>query len=901
MSLGSRMGTWWRAVRHEGAVGAQVDEELRFHIESYAEDLMRSGLSREEAMRRARAELGSLAAARENARQAWGTRCLDEMRGDLRFAARMLVRGPGFAIVAILTLALGIGANTAIFSMVDTLMLRPIPVHDPHDLVFLSFPRDPTHFDPGFSVPEFRQIRDATHGIFSDVTAAALGGLSGAEARADGLTIDGTTMPTQTLFVSGNFFQMLGIRPYLGRFILPPEGGASSAHPVVVLSYRYWKSRFHGEPGILNKQAWVNGHAVTIVGIGPKDFLGLTPIVEMQAYLPLGMMNVETGGDTKSISDPAQRGLLVVGRLAPGMTLTRANAALAALGPQLVKEYPRPGEGKALQARALRPPGLIDGPNPFPALAGLFLTLSGLVLGLACLNVANLSLVRAAARQREMAVRAALGGSRARLVRQVLSESLLLGLLGAAAGVGAAVVALHAISSLMTVTELPLVLDFPLNLRVLIYALGIALAAATIVGIVPTLRASGGRIGDVLHEGGRTSIGGRQRTRMALVAVEVGGALALLIVAGLFTRSLMRAQHADLGFDQRNVLNVKLDPGEIGYTEAQAKPFYNRLLQRARALPGVEYASLAQSVPLDVDGYQSAAIAVQGYSARRDEQLHADYNAVTPDYFRVMKLAILQGRGILDADDASAQRVALVDQAMAEKFWRGENPIGRTFTRTSDPGHPIEVIGVVRNSRNEDTYSPFTPTFYVPLAQAFALAETLQLRTAGPPEAMAPEVRSMVRGIASAAPILNVQTMREEVNGPDGLGVFDWGADLTAALGLLGFALAVIGIYGVMAYSVAQRTQEIGLRMALGANRNDVLWMMSRQGLTIIGIGLPIGLGIAVGVGRLVANFLVGVGPMDPATYVTVTLLLTGVALAAGYWPARRAMRIDPMIALRHE
>ncbi|HEV2205814.1 MAG TPA: ABC transporter permease [Candidatus Acidoferrales bacterium] len=890
-----RFGGLFGKSRRDRELAAEIESNLALHIE----DNLRAGMTPAEARRQALLKFGGIESTKESYRDRSGIPVLETIWQDIRFAIRMLRKSPGFTAVVVITLALGIGANTAIFSIVDTLMLRPLPVHDPHQLVFLSFPRDATHFDASFSTPEFRQVRDATRGIFSDVNAMVLGGLSGAQGRSDGLTVDRITRPAQTAFVTGNFFQMLGIRPYLGRFILPSEEDAAGADPVVVLSYRYWKSRFDGDPGILNKPAWVNGHAVTIVGIGPKEFLGLTPIVEMQAYLPLGMMTLETGENTEFLSNPAARGLLIVARLVPGETLAHANAALAALGPQLAKEYPRPGESTALQARALRPPGLIDGPNPLPALAGLFFTLSGLVLGLACLNVANLSLVRASGRTREMAVRAALGGSRVRLVRQLLSEMMLLGLLGAAAGIIAAVAALRAISSLVTVTELPLVFEFPLHVGILIYALSLAFLAAAVIGIVPALRASSGKVSDVLHEGGRTSTGRSQRTRMALVAAQVAGALALLIVAGLFTRSLVKAQHSDLGFNPRNVLNVKLDPGEIGYTQTQAKQFYDRLLLRTRALPGVEWASLAMSVPLD--NFQSEEIAVQGYTPRRGEQLHADYNAVSPDYFKTMRLAILQGRGLRDSDNESAPRVALVDQAMAERFWRGENPIGHTFTTNRDPRHAIEIVGVVRNSRNEDTYSPYSPTFYVPIAQGFTPAETLQIRTAGPPEAIAPQALAIERELAPTAPILNVQTMSEEIDGPDGLAVFNWGAELTGALGLLGFMLAVIGIYGVMAYAVAQRTQEIGVRMALGAQQRNILWMISRQGLTIIAIGLPVGIAIAATVGHLVADFLIGVGPTDSVTYATVTLLLASVALAACYIPARRAMRVDPMTALRHE
>jgi predicted permease len=879
---------------------SDLSAEIEEHLNEKIDELVASGMSWEEARRTARREFGNVTLLEERSREIWQWPRIESFFADIRYAARMLRKSPGFTTVAVLTLALGVGANTAIFSMVDTIMLRPLPVRDPQELTFLSFPRDATHFDATFSAPEFREISEQTRGVFSEVSAMILGGLSGPSNRADGLTVDRITRPAQTLFVSGNFFQMLGLRAYLGRLILPSEGKTPGGDAVVVLSYRYWKSRFQADPAVLNKRAWVNGHAVTIVGIAPKGFLGPTPIVEMQAYLPLGMMTVETGGDAGFLSNPASRDLLVVARLATGVSIERANAALALLGPRLAKEYPRPGVGTALEAKPLRPPGLLDGPNPLPALAGLFLTLSGMVLALACLNVANLSLVRATGRKREMAVRAALGGSRTRLVRHLLSETMLIGLLGAGAGMIAGVLALRAISSAVTITELPVVFEFPFDGRLFLYALGVALVAAAIVGIIPALRVSGGKVSNILHDGGRSSTARSQRMRTVLVAAQVAGALALLIVAGLFVRSLRSVQHSDLGFDPRNVLNVELDPGEIGYPQTQAAQFYNRLLLRVRALPGVRWASLAMSVPLD--DFQSDEITVQGYALRNGEQLHADYNAVSPDYFKTMKIAVLYGRNFLDSDNESSPRVALIDETMAERFWHGLNPIGHTFKRGRDPRHTIEIIGVVKNSRNEDPYSPYSPAFYIPIAQGFTLAQTLQIRTAGPPEAIAPQVLSVVREIAPSAPVLGVRTMSDQIaNGPDGLLIFNLGAELTGALGLLGFTLAVVGIYGVMAYAVAKRTQEIGVRIALGAQRAGILWMISRQGLAIVGMGLALGLLIAAGIGRLVADFLVGIGPTDPFTFITVSILLSVVALAACYVPARKASRVDPMAALRHE
>jgi len=524
-----------------------------------------------------------------------------------------------------------------------------------------------------------------------------------------------------------------------------------------------------------------------------------------------------------------------------------------------------------------------------------------MVFALACLNVANLSLVRAVGRQREMAVRAALGGSRARLIRRLLSETLLLTLFAAVAGIVAGSFAVRAVSSAAIASAMPWFLEFPLNLRVFLFALGIAVLAAAIVGVLPALRISTGNLSDILHEGGRSLTGRGQRTRSVLVAAQVAGSVALLIVAGLFIRSLESAQHADLGFDPTRVLNVELDPGEIGYSQIQTADFYRQLLTRTRALPGVQSASLAMTVPLG-DNAQGSEITIPGHVAQHGEVLHADRNAISSDYFKTMNIAVVLGHDFLDSDSESSTRVAIINQAMAERFWPGINPVGQNFKRDGDARHPIEIVGVVSNSRTEDLYSTISPAFYIPISQDYTSAQTLQVRTSGEPQAIAAEISSLARKLASTVPVLSVRTMSDAVrNGPNGLLLFNLGAKLTAALGFLGLTLAVVGIYGVMAYAVGQRTQEIGVRMALGAQQRTILWMVSRRGLAIIGTGLSIGLLTAAGAGRLVGEFLVGIGPADPVTYITVSLLLCFIALTACYIPARRAMHIEPTVALRYE
>jgi predicted permease len=878
-----------------------LDKELRSHVEQQIADYVAAGIPMEEARRRARVEFGGLLQVREAVRDVRRWAFLEILTRDVRHAIRSLIASPAFTLAAVLSLGLGIGANTAIFTIVDALMLRPLAVSQPASLTFLAFPRDATHFDPNFSADELREIQRRAASTFSGISAMEIAGLFGPAGRTDGLTVDSITRPVQTLFVSGGFFQMLGIQPHLGRVILPSEGSVPGGDPVAVLSYNYWQRRFHGDPAVLNKPALINGRAVTIVGIAPKGFLGPTPIIEMEAYLPLGMRTVEADEGTAFVDDPRRRELLIVARLAPGTTLDGANAVLASLAPQLLKDFPRERVSGPLRARPLRPPGLVDGPNPLPTLAAIFFVLAGLVFALACLNVTNLTLVRTAARRRELAVRAALGGSRARLVRHLVTETLLLALLGGAVGMLAGVAALRALAEKITAATVPITLDFSFDARVFLFAIAIAMTAAAFVGVLPALRVSSGNLTDALRDGGRSATRNSQRFRTALVAVQVGGTMALLIAAGLFLRSLDLVQRADLGFDGRHVLNVRLDPGEIGYSEQRGLAFYRELLARVRTLPGVESASVATTVPLADDAHQ-AALEVQGYVPAEGETVQADVDAVSPGFFQTLKIPLIAGRAFADADNADRARVAVINEAMAARFWRGQNPVGRAFMAFGDRSHPVRVVGVVRNSRIDDPYSSIGPAFYVPFAQAYAPRDTLQIRTTGPPEALAQDVLTIVRTIAPALPVLDARTMTDAVaNGDSGFFIFTIGAVLTGALGLLGLGLAVVGIYGVMAYAVGQRTHEIGIRLALGATRSGILWLVSRQGLAMVSIGLLLGAAAAVGTGDLIQGFLVGVKPMDPLTYAAVSLLLAGAALAACYVPLRRATRVDPLIALRQE
>ncbi|HEU5335709.1 MAG TPA: FtsX-like permease family protein, partial [Terriglobales bacterium] len=538
-----------------------------------------------------------------------------------------------------------------------------------------------------------------------------------------------------------------------------------------------------------------------------------------------------------------------------------------------------------------------------PLICGLFLGLAGLVLLLACVNVANILLVRASTRAREMAIRAALGARRSRLVRQLLTESILLALLGGAAGLFLGWRGSVALASLNLHTDLPVVLDLGFDWRVFTYAFLVALLTGVIVGVLPAVRASRRDLNSALHEGGRGVIGTRQRLRTALVMAQVAGSLMLLIMAGLFTRSLGNVEQTNLGFDPAHVVNLTMDPGEIGYHPQQTREFYRTLLSRLRGMPGVVSATSASSVPLGYYGSSDNPV-VEGYQPPPGQGATvAMINYINTEYFETLRIPVLHGRTFTDADNENAPYVAIVNESFAKRFWPNQDAVGHEFKLAGDSKHTLKVVGVSRDARYQflgtGTGQPYV---YLPYAQHAEIAslQTIQVRTAGRPEGMIPALEQAVSTLAPELPVFEVKTMSQALYTLDGFLIFEVGAGLAAALGGLGLVLSVVGVYGVVSFAASQRTHEIGVRMALGAQPGGILRMIFRQGLLIVGSGLLIGVACALAAARLVATFLT-VSATDPVTYVTVSAVLAIVALAACLIPARRAMRVDPMTALRYE
>lgn len=876
-----RLRAWFR---RKGQFEAEMSEELRFHLEQQIAANIATGMAREEARRLARLQLGAVegvkAECREERRGFW----LESLWSDMRYGLRMLRKNPGFTAIVVITLGLGIGANTAIFSVVNSILLRPLPVKDPGEIVDLAWQQNNSNPLEYFSYPDYKDIRDQSSSIFSNVAVF--------QTNFDGLSTKDRADRILTSYVSGNYFPMLGLKPAEGRLIQPSDGGPASPDAVIVLSYAYWQGELGGAKDVLGKTVELDGKPMEVIGITPRGFHGTMPLVETQAYLPFAASG-------EGLTNRAWRNLHVMARLKTGVSLANADSALRVIAQRLSIEDPRNDKDMAMSAY----PETTDqfGPTaggPLKIISALFLGLAAMVLLLACINVASVLLARTTARRREMALRAALGGTRARLTRQLLTESLLLALFGGAAGIFVGVWSSVTLSAMPRQYGLPLLLDFSFDWRVFVYAFCLSMVAAILVGIVPAWRASRQNVDTVLHETASNAVSGRQRMRSALVVAQVAGSLMLLVIAGLFLRSLQQAQHIDLGFNPKHLLNLSMDPHEIGYNEAQSQQFYKELLDRVRIAPGVRSATLAYTIPMRLYTMNSDDIDVPGYTPPPGQPAPVvNFNIIEPHYFATMGTPLLRGCEFTAADDKNAPDVAIVNRAMAEKFWHGEDPIGRTF-RLGVSKHYVRIVGVAKDSKTMHFSGQPVPYFYLPLKQFFSSYQTLQVRTAGDPHAMIPGIERLIASMAPGLPVFDVGTMREALG--TGLIAFQFGAVLAAALGVLGLMLALVGVYGVTSYAAAQRTHEIGIRVALGAQPGKILRMMLRQGVFVVGIGMCLGVLCALAAGRVAGRFLL-VSSADPLTYVAVSALLALVALAACWIPARRAMRVDPMTALRHE
>src|SRR5712692_230855 len=815
---------------------------------------------------------------------------------DIRFGIRMLFKRPVFTAIAVITLALGIGANTTMFTLVNAVLLQPLPVKDPDQLVgvFGTDMRNSLELQQFLPIshPNIEDLRDKNTSLSGMAALTFFGGsLSGG----------GKPELINGQLVSGNYFDLLGVKAALGRTFLPEEGNKPGAYPVVVLSHGLWERRFGGDLSLVGKPITLNQQQFTVIGVAPKNFHGTFAIGTPDVWIADAMHDQVLAGLQKEFF--LNRRALVCfafGRLKPGITMQRAESELKALATGLAKDFPNENGGRNVRllplAQASVDPNLR---GQFVQAGALLMIVVGLVLLIACANLANLQLARATERQKEIAVRLSLGASRARLVRQLLTENLLLALLGGGLGILLAFWSRTVLLSFRPPFLNPGDLPLDLDVRVLSFSIIASVLTGILFGLAPAMQAFRPKLSETLKEGGGRSGagGGRHRMRNLLVISETALAIIALVGAGLFLQSLRSAQQINPGFETKNLMVTSFDLGAQNYSEPQGREFQRRLMEKLRAMPMVSAASLASNAPF-AGGFQRTVFPEGIDSSDRRNGVLVLINQVDSGYLDAVGIPVLRGRKISEGDEETAPMVAVVNETMAKRFFPGQDAMGKRFKFFGEPWI-LEIVGIARDSKYVTLGEDPQPCIYLSLKQHYAPATTLHVRTKGDPSAVISTVRSAVQSLDTSLPLVGVNTMSEVLD--LSLWAARMGAGLLGVFGLLALVLASVGIYGVMSYSVSQRTQEFGIRVALGAQRGDVLRLVVRQGLVLTFIGVAVGLAAAFTLLHGISKLLYGVSATDPVTFAGVPALLGAVALLACYVPARRATRVDPLVALRYE
>lgn len=828
---------------------------------------------------------------------------------DIKYGCRMLAKSPGFTLIAVLTLALGIGANTAIFSLTDQILLRALPIVHPEELVLLRSPgRGPGHVSTdgdeaaSFSYPTYKDLREQSR-AFDGLLARYAISLNVA-ARGQSATADGE-------LVSGNYFQVLGVTPALGRIFSMQDETALGANPVVVLSHGYWMRQFGGSAAALNQVLVVNGTPLTVVGVARAGFTGVQVGQIPDMFIPM-TMKAQMTPSWDGMNDRKDHWVAILGRLKPGATREQTESAIQGVYHSILEaEAPAMGmssdELKQYLARHLllqdaargRPVLQNDAQMPLMVLLGMV----GLLLLITCANVASLMVARGVVRQKEVAVRLAMGARTAQIIRQLLTESVMLSLVSGAAGVvlGAWIlrIMVEAISKGAGIAGL----DANLDWRVMSFAFGLSLLAAAIFGLAPAIGAAKVDIHEALKEQGSRGFGSSSTTRLRriLIVAQVTLTTVLLVSAGLFVRSLHNLRNVDLGIKPDHVVQFTVAPGLNGYSAERSKDWIEQARQKLNELPGVEVVGAA-TIPVFSDDDSGGNVTVEGYTPAPGEETHIFRNWTTPHYLAAMGTPLIRGREISASDTDTTPKVALINEMMARKFFSGRDPIGMHFAfgagKKINPD--IQIIGVVADSKHDDSRSPVIPFAFFPLAQKKDLTRaTFYVRTRQDPRSVTDEVRKAVAQLDPDLPIAEIKMLSEQVD--DSMFPVRMVTSLSVGLGIISAMLAAIGLYGVMAYSVAQRTREIGIRLALGAQTIHVLKLVVGQGMWLAMVGVVLGLISSLGAMRVLSSLLFAVKASDPGTFVAVALLLALVAMLANYIPARRAIEVDPMVALRYE
>lgn len=812
---------------------------------------------------------------------------MDTFWQDVRLGFRRLSSAPGFTLIAILSLALGIGANTAIFSLVNTVLLRPLPVAEPTRVVAVNVVNQQGSFD-NFSYPNYKDVRDRND---------ALAGMYVYRFAPMSLSGGGINERVWGYLVSGNYFDVLGVNAVRGRLFTQADDRAPGAHPLAVISYGSWQRRFGADPNIAGRTIILNGHSFTVIGVAPEGFIGTELIFTPELWVPMMMGSVIEPG-SKWLDERGDGVMFAGGRLKSGVSLAQAEAALTTVMAQLGREYPNINEGRAIH---LTPHGLVipQFRGAVIGFTGVLMATVGLVLLIACTNLANLLLARAAGRRKEIAVRLSLGAGRRRLVRQLLTESVLLAVGGGMIGLLLALWLVDLIMALKPPADFPLTLDLKLDWRVFGFSLALSFVTGVLFGLVPALQATKLSLVSVLKDEASQAGARRSRLRSALVVAQVALSFMLLIAAGLIVRSLQQVHVIGPGFETERAIAMTMDVGLQGYDRQRGEQFYRQFTERVGSLPGVRSVTLTDNLPLSLN-VNANSIYIEGQPPTRGANTpQAMVSSVGLRYFETMGIPLVAGREFSERDTPDAPRVVIINETFARRFWPGQSAIGKRFRSGSASGTLLEIVGVAKDGKYFSLSEEPEMFFYTPLMQSYNSAATLVVRTTAEPQPLVNTIRREIQQLDAALPVFDVKTLTEHMR----LSLFPMrvGAAVVGSFGLLALVLAAIGIYGVMAYAVSQRTREIGVRMALGARQGDVLTMVIRQALLLVVIGLGIGLAAAFGLTRFMSSVLVGVSATDPMTFVAITVLLVGVALVASYAPARRAAKVDPMMALRYE
>jgi predicted permease len=865
----------------------ELDEEVNAHLRMAEAERVARGESAADAAANARKEFGSVAHVKEITREIWGGMWIEQWTQDIAFGLRVLRRTPAFSLFAVLCLTIGIGATTAVFSWIEGILLRPFPLvaHQERMVALSGFDRN------GRTDVSWRDLEDLRRQstLFDSLIAEHIAGVT--------LTIGDRAERATGSVVSSNYFGALGIRPILGRTFDPSEDVGDNAHPVAVISYQAWKDRYGGDPGIVGRTQRLDGIPHTIIGVMPRGFFGTFVGYQWQYWVPASMEPLFDGGGYK-LENRGARWIEGFAFLKPGVTIAQAQAEVSAIGKRLEADYPETNRGRGVRIYPLWQTPFNQAGTLLPTLR-ISLVVACLLLFIACANVGNLLLVRSFARRHEMNVRLSLGARRARLVKQLLTESLILSIVGAAGGFLLAYWCRDLLRLLFPPMPAGVIVNLPsrMDLRVLALAASVCAVSTLLFGLVPAFQASKIDVATAMKsESGGVVGGGRgkARIRSLLVLVQVSLGFILLVGAGLLIKSVQAMRETDPGFSTGEVLTTYVDMLSAGYDPTRIRSFQDRLAEHLHAQPGVESLVWVSSAPFSYRPYASAPIAVDGFVPEAGEKPVVEYNEVGPSYLATMGIPLVSGRDLSAGDNETAEPVAVVNESMAERFWPGRDPLGK---RLQVSGRSLEVVGVARNSKYSTLREAPKPFFYTPLRQGSAPGQNLQIRTKVGPQKLAKALLHEVKAIDENLAPGEVITMKEEISRKS------WSqraaVSLVAIFGSVALLLAAIGLYGVMSYSVSQSSRELGLRMALGARASNLLRMVMSHGLRLMFAGIALGAAVALGTTRLMGDLLYKVSPRDPAAFASAFLLMALAASAACLLPAWRATRIDPVRALR--